>query len=303
MPVGWLSRESLGLPAEPFALDPESRLAQGLVGWFHCTPYGAVDLVRASRRNPVDNSSGDVTRGVVAELGRVPVFSGDASNDRIQVDGGANIAVTDPLSLAGLDTFTAAFAVSYNGTPNSSFPRIFDRSNDTNARNGYGCWLSTGSPDKLSFRINTASSTVFTQWETSGGAPIPTDGTPTWCCFVATDIDSLTGGQWYIDGAPVSTGALGGRNVAAVPSVATPMAIGNWTHASDRMWDGAIAYVGIWNRALSPDEVWSLYEPSTRWDVYWRPRRFYMLPAAAGGGFQSAWAARSTVTIQPGMVA
>ena len=302
MPVGWLSRESLGLPAEPFALDPESRLARGLVGWFHCTPYGAVDLVRASRRNPVDNSSGDITRGVVAELGRVPVFSGDGTNDRIQIAGGSSIATSDPLSLAGLNTFTVAFALTYNGSPNSSFPRVFDRSNGGNALNGYAVWLATGSPDKLAFRTGTTTSTTSaTQWD-SDGDPFAAHGVPYWCAFVGTDIDSVAGGQWYLNGLPIATTALA-RNAATVPSVATAMSIGNWNHTTDRMWDGAIAYVGIWNRALSPDEVWSLYEPATRWDVYWRPRRFYMLPAAAGGGFQSAWAARSTVTIQPGMVA
>lgn len=35
----------------------------------------------------------------------------------------------------------------------------------------------------------------------------------------------------------------------------------------------------IWNRALTDGEVWELYQPSTRWDLYWRPARTYVRAA------------------------
>ena len=39
---------------------------------------------------------------------------------------------------------------------------------------------------------------------------------------------------------------------------------------------GEIGPAYIWNRALSDDEVWSLYNPPTRWDLYWQPRTIVM---------------------------
>jgi hypothetical protein len=44
----------------------------------------------------------------------------------------------------------------------------------------------------------------------------------------------------------------------------------------------------IYNRALTDAEVWELYQPSTRWDLYWQPQRSYVFLAAAGGGAGSA---------------
>lgn len=51
-------------------------------------------------------------------------------------------------------------------------------------------------------------------------------------------------------------------------------------------FNGAISQWAIWNRALTAAEVWSLYDPSTRWDLYWtQKKRFYFVneQAAAAG--------------------
>jgi hypothetical protein len=47
--------------------------------------------------------------------------------------------------------------------------------------------------------------------------------------------------------------------------------------------DGLIADIRIWNRALSDAEVWSLYDPQMRWDLYWQPntRAYSFLQSAA----------------------
>jgi hypothetical protein len=37
----------------------------------------------------------------------------------------------------------------------------------------------------------------------------------------------------------------------------------------------------IWNRALTDAEVWELYQPSTRWEMYWQSRRAYVSNAIA----------------------
>lgn len=54
---------------------------------------------------------------------------------------------------------------------------------------------------------------------------------------------------------------------------------------------GDVGWVGLWNRALTPAEVWSLYDPRTRYDLFWRRSKTYSFKApAAGGGFLPAWA-------------
>lgn len=48
--------------------------------------------------------------------------------------------------------------------------------------------------------------------------------------------------------------------------------------------DGFACDFRIYNRALSDAEVFELYQPSTRWDLYWQPARSYVFIEAAGGG-------------------
>lgn len=48
--------------------------------------------------------------------------------------------------------------------------------------------------------------------------------------------------------------------------------------------NGAIWDARIYNRALTDAEVWSLYAPETRWQLYGAPKRIWDAPAAGGGG-------------------
>jgi hypothetical protein len=50
-------------------------------------------------------------------------------------------------------------------------------------------------------------------------------------------------------------------------------------------WDGLIADVRIYKRALSDAEVWALYDPRSRWDLYWQPntRAYSFMSAIAAG--------------------
>ena len=42
--------------------------------------------------------------------------------------------------------------------------------------------------------------------------------------------------------------------------------------SANEEWRGQVALVRIWNRALSPMEIWNLYAPQGRWELYGRPR-------------------------------
>jgi hypothetical protein len=47
--------------------------------------------------------------------------------------------------------------------------------------------------------------------------------------------------------------------------------------------NGTIADVRVYNRALTDAEVWELYDPRSRWDLYWQPntRAYSFMSAAA----------------------
>jgi hypothetical protein len=44
----------------------------------------------------------------------------------------------------------------------------------------------------------------------------------------------------------------------------------------------------LWNRALPPGEVWALYDPQTRWDLYWQPSTRIVFDISGGGGGTTA---------------
>lgn len=64
-------------------------------------------------------------------------------------------------------------------------------------------------------------------------------------------------------------------------------------------FNGLLAHIALWNRALTPSEVWALYAPATRWDLYEASSRrvWRVWPT------HSAWTSTTNVYLQPGSVA
>ena len=99
--------------------------------------------------------------------------------------------------------------------------------------------------------------------------------------------------EFFLDGRPDGTAATGG-------GFGTGFRIGYEGFSYGSPW---ITWIGVWNRLLGDAEIQSLSDQP--WQMV-EPDRVHpwFLPAAApAGGFQAAWAARSTVTIQPGVAA
>jgi len=94
------------------------------------------------------------------------------------------------------------------------------------------------------------------------------------------------------------------HNAAHTTASSTTLEFLNFGYQWDPVVNKLIAIwdeLRVYDRALSDAEVWSLYDPQTRWDLYWQRRRTFFLPAAAtGGGFQPAWARHATVTLGAG---
>ncbi len=86
---------------------------------------------------------------------------------------------------------------------------------------------------------------------------------------IVADMTSTSGGvTWYIDGLPAAAvpPALSGTvNVST-----TTFTYGNITTGT-RDWNGFLGPCVIWNRLLTAGEAWTLYDPATRWDLYWTP--------------------------------
>lgn len=63
----------------------------------------------------------------------------------------------------------------------------------------------------------------------------------------------------------------------------------NNTATGGNNWEGQIADWRWYRRALTSADVYALYDPATRWDLYWTPsaRTFFTLSAAAGRLFRS----------------
>jgi hypothetical protein len=109
----------------------------------------------------------------------------------------------------------------------------------------------------------------FTTTAGRWGMPLPTLG-QTVLITVSYDAAATTNDPlWYLDGLP-----------ATVTEEATP--VGTAINLTDayylgnrfdglRNWDGLIGPVLAWNRLLGAGEVWSLFDPRTRWAIWQRP--------------------------------
>ncbi len=226
-------------------------------GWFHDNLVGAwlvfpqnnlarvQDLnTRVLNHGTPDNSSGDLTL-VTTAAGPTINFSGDATNDRIDL---GSITSANPLSFFGKTSLTLFSRLTVGLTPNSGFPRVFDKSNAGNATNGWGFWIGSAGG-----------------WD--GKAVVIIDGTP--ASITATAM--MTTGETatidlVIDGLSIQhfykNGVLFETNTAALssfPADTTNAAIGNWNHSTDRMWRGSIDYVYVLNGAATPSQVAQVY--------------------------------------------
>lgn len=137
--------------------------------------------------------------------------------------------------------------------------------------------------------------------------------------YVGVSADTVktiaTAGVWYhgagVFAANNSTAAFlngGGKgtngSTANAPSGLDKVIVGALRSTIDAYsFDGKLAHCCIWNRALSDAEVWALYDPATRWDLYYPlGRKVWSFAVGGGGGFQAAWARGCNVIITPGVV-
>lgn len=242
----------------------------GMILGAYLGPGGPVDVSPYRRPLRLINPNGAINR-VPGPQGSALEFAGvDNVSDRLTL---GSIPAADPLSLSQGQEYTI---VSLVYIPSSwhvlnTYPRLIDKSDGASGANGWFIYTEAGaSYDDVQFCCgnSTGHGAKFTgyqgQWST-------------WCWR----IDDTTGGdstRIWINGLEQTVIEHATINLPA-PTTTTNAAIGNWNHTTDRLWEGAIGVVWIWDRLLDPHECRAItLDP-------WLPiRGALQVPATAAAG-------------------
>jgi hypothetical protein len=233
------------IPGEPFELNHKSPQALGLVSWW--PPIGSIgqsdliDFVGVNRAVGAGSMSWQADR----EIDFCPVYNG--SNTRF--DCGA----PDPFNALSAATFCAW--VKWGGAANG-----LTAAQDVLRKDG--CFAFGGGWAAGKARLWTWSSTNVLTAGPDSVSRID-DGNPHLVCAV-------------LDGA-YNTIYIDGRAEASAAYSSTLYSNTNHLFISSNggggeFWNGLIGDARIYRRGLSPAEIWGLYDPQTRWDLYKSPR-------------------------------
>jgi len=164
-------------------------------------------------------------------------------------------------------------------------------------------WDSGGSGQAIFIQINSGDIQFHTA-DTGGGDASASAGEPAAGVFLLVCRFELGVARriWVNgkEGTPSSTYVASLRNGAGSRNVG-----GTGDYVGGIGFQGEVNDFWIWNRALSPAEVWSLYDPSTRWSLYQPLVRRTYIDIGGGGGstFKSYWIRRvGSRIITPGVI-
>lgn len=254
-------RRKVQKPAFPYVLNAASPQAQGLTGWWPGDPSGGGKLFDLSGRGRHGTSQSST-----AYPGIYP--GGVDGGNQIVFDG--TVAATARYVIPSLTTIAGSVSFVFWIRPNSP-TRSYGTIIDNAATNG-GIWLR-----------NTRIMTKYGSG-TNIGSPLPD---LTWSHVVVTE--DGTNSRLYINGVLNATAA----------NTATPQILVNiGGDAGSESLKASLDGLSIYNRPLSAVEVWSLYDPATRWSLrYQVGKTRYFLPvpttlvtfeAAANSGYTAA---------------
>lgn len=182
---------------------------------------------------------------------------------------------------AEFGTRTYAVWVMRNGLGGGSLGRVFDKQSSATSAVEQ---VYTSNVAPYDYQYERRFSTAVGSWGST--QTLPADGTPYLLAISYNSGSTTNDPVSYVNG----VGATMTRNTApsgTLTSSANPYTLGNRVGDGLRNWDGWLAGVCIWDRILTPAEHWALYDPATRWDLYWQPStRVYVdmaLPASDVG--------------------
>ncbi len=253
MPAIWTSRQQwVRRPNTLCALNRASSLSVGLVTVYD---WGPRDLLPNGARSLVGHAS----------IRPTPEFG-----PALWLDGAGDYAeFTSPVDHWGGNGLTVA-AWAYAVTAATAFPRLIDRT-----YNGQFCVYRTESSSSIGLAMKAATG-VIDKTDVSG-AVWPTER---WVHVGVTYSGASV--VAYIDGRVADTSVL---FAGGLDPWSGNIRVGQRVDAgAARDFEGIIGPVMLYNRAISPAEIWALYDPRTRWELYAPQVRRVYVDLGGGGG-------------------
>lgn len=245
---------ALQRPAWPYACNWDSPQADGLVAWWPALPWGGGMHDRCHGLFEATTVGGAPSQVSEPEYDVVQSF--DGTDDNYAVPN----AQTVGLQLAHLGP-VSAFAWALH--------RTLSGTNEPVAFFGGQYWVCR-----------------FTSGTTGDAGPFGRNANIT---GLATNTWQHLGFTWTYSGSGSGTNQTYRDGLANSSATGTTTAAGTvedftiGRRVSFGFFDGLVADVRVYDRALSPAVVWQLWDPSTRWDLYYplRQRVFVDMGAAA----------------------
>lgn len=246
-------RPTYGLPR----LNRDSPQARGLKLWYTFNPFGPFEVVN----NRIIPSS-DFVDSPSYSIEELPGF--DFTGGLAPNRDGVNVT-NDHQFLHSIDRYTVHILARFTSTPD-----------DLDAL--YGTEQSTETPFEFRYDTTTSSPELIF-WNSSGLQTLTTGVNP------GTDYFWLTMTRDVQELALYQGGLL--RNSASgigtdIPSSTNNYYFGLWQDGNSRSCPCHIVEARVYNRALTDTEVFSLFDPATRWDLYEQEDRKIFVDLAAG---------------------
>lgn len=246
-------------PQWPFDLNADSRQAVGLTGWYPLLPL-PYDLSPGGR-GALTSTSGTVSQGASGMIGGLTLEVA-----------GAGAMYSDATPVAGRPCTIAAWAMTTSDSTTQDIVSL-----TANPASGGAERIA------LQFGGNVAGDPVRALSQTNAGSAAAavtsraySIGVYHHCCAVHAAQNSRAA---YIDGGSKGTNTT--NNVVTQPVTRVTVAACWLSSALAAQLSGHVAEVRLYSRALTDADVWELYDPATRWDLYWQPstRSFFDVSA------------------------
>lgn len=138
-----------------------------------------------------------------------------------------------------------------------------------------GVIIGTGTGNTDEYDIRLGNDENFDEW-TGGPANVGPVTLDEWAHCAYTNDGSIA--RIYVDGIEG-----GNDNSPAAPSALTNFSIGEQS-GFNVPFGGLVSDVRMYTEVLSPDQIYNIYSPEGRWELWWQPVRSFFLPNAAAGG-------------------
>lgn len=266
------------LPIWPYAINPHSWQARGLVGcwaaWEPCANRVWSDMSGRGNTGTVIVEGGDTAY--------TPTIQPGAFRRGLRFVGAAS-SKCGHVSLARVfDTLPLSVAVWFRPENTNTNNQLFWTGASAGWNSHYliagsGGTLSAATAQNTTFAVSSGIAYVANQWQ---------HGVGIW--------SAANYRQAYLNGIPDTA-----DTTSKIPASFAASYIGAGAASVNVGITGAIAEVRVYNRVLSGAEVMALYAPQSRWDLYQAARRWYYVPA--GPAFLAAWAAHSNSQVGTGV--